>query len=161
MYELNTSWVLWYHSIKDTSWKKSSYTKFYTFTNLIDYSLFEDCIQTNHLQNGMFFLMREGIFPNWEDPDNSEGCCISFKIPGQTIKEEFCKILLHCITEDILVDHNNFEELNGFSISPKKEFNIAKLWMRNKQDKYSHLLKEISPCLIEKDCMIKENIVDS
>ena len=44
------------------------------------------------------------IFPNWEDPDNSEGCCISFKIPGKTIKEEFCKILLHCITEDILID---------------------------------------------------------
>ena len=76
--------------------------------------------------------------------------------------EEFCKILLHCITEDIiLVDPNNFEELNGFSIAPKKEFNIAKLWMRNKQDKYSHLLKEVSPCLVEKDCMIKENIVDS
>jgi hypothetical protein len=96
-----------------------------------------------------------------EDPDNSEGCCISFKIPGKTIKEEFCKILLHCITEDILMDPNNFEELNGFSISPKKEFNIAKLWMRNKQDKYSDLLKEVSPCLVEKDCMIKENIVDS
>ena len=73
---------------------KSSYKKIYTFTSLLDYNLFEDIIQLNHLQNGMFFLMREGIFPNWEDPDNSEGCCISFKIQGQTIKEEFCKILL-------------------------------------------------------------------
>ena len=69
--------------------------------------------------------------------------CISFKIPGQTIKEEFCKILLHCLTEDIVDDPDNFEELNGFSIAPKKEFNIAKLWMRNKQDKYSHLLKKL------------------
>ena len=40
MYELNTPWILWYHSIKDTSWKKSSYTKIYTFRNLLDYSLF-------------------------------------------------------------------------------------------------------------------------
>ena len=157
MYELNTSWILWYHSIKDNSWKKSSYTKFYTFNNLLDYSIFEEIIQTNHLQNGMFFLMREGIFPNWEDPDNSEGCCISFKISGQTIKEEFCKILLFCLTEDILHDPENWEELNGFSIAPKKEFNIAKMWMRNKQSKYTSLMKEIEPCLLNKDCMIKNN----
>ena len=42
MYELNTSWVLWFHSVRDSSWKKSSYTKFYTFNNLLDYSLFKD-----------------------------------------------------------------------------------------------------------------------
>ena len=115
MYELNTSWVLWYHSIKDTSWKKSSYTKFYTFTNLVDYSLFEDCIQTNHLQNGMFFLMREGIFPNWEDPDNSEGCCISFKIPGQTIKEEFGQVFITDTNE------NRLKELEKSIINKQKQ----------------------------------------
>ena len=159
MYELNTSWVLWYHSIKDTSWTKSSYKEFFTFANLHDYTLFKDVIQLNHLQNGMFFLMRKGIFPNWEDPDNSEGCCISFKIPGHTIKDEFCKILLHCITEDILKDVGTWEELNGFSIAPKKEFNIAKMWMRSKHKKYKSLMKEIEPCLLDKDCMIKDNIV--
>ena len=144
MYELNTSWILWYHSIKDTTWTKSSYKQFYTFNNLYDYKLFEELIQLNHLQNGMFFLMREGIFPNWEDPDNSEGCCISFRIPGQTIKEEFCKILLHCLTEDILLDPDTWEELNGFSIAPKKEFNIAKLWMRNKQKNVSKICNRVS-----------------
>ena len=159
MYELNTSWVLWCHSITDTSWNKSSYKEIFTFKNLVDYSLFEDIIQTNHLQNAMFFLMREGIFPNWEDPDNSEGCCLSFKIPGETIKEEFCKILLYCMTEDILQDPTKFEELNGFSIAPKKEFNIAKLWMRNKHKKYTTLLKEITPHLLENGCQIKNNIV--
>ena len=51
MYELNTSWVLWYHSIKDTSWTKSSYKQMFTFTTIYDYSIFEDVIQLNHLQN--------------------------------------------------------------------------------------------------------------
>jgi len=158
MYELNTPWILWYHSIKDTTWTKSSYKEFYTFNNLYDYSLFIDIIEKNHLQNGMFFLMRGGIFPNWEDPDNSEGCCVSFKIPGETTKEEFCRILLHCLTEDILKDPDTWEELNGFSIAPKKEFNIAKLWMRNKQKKYSDFMEEIEPNLLEKDCLIKDNV---
>ena len=160
MYKLNTSWVLWYHSIKDNSWTKSSYKKFYTFNNLYDYSVFQDIIKLNHLQNGMFFLMREGIFPNWEDPDNSEGCCISFKVPGETIKEEFCKILLHCLSEDILINPDSWEELNGFSIAPKKEFNITKFWMRNKQTNYTDLMEEIGPCIFEKDCMIKNNIAE-
>tara|TARA_B100000035_G_C20991356_1_gene550307 strand:- start:537 stop:1019 length:483 start_codon:yes stop_codon:yes gene_type:complete len=160
MYELNTSWILWFHSIKDTSWTKSSYTKFYTFHNLLDYKLFEGVIQLNHLQNGMFFLMRDGIFPNWEDPDNSEGCCISFKIPGEMIKSEFCKILLHCLSEDILKNPDDWEELNGFSIAPKKEFNITKLWMRNQQNNYTNLIKELPPYLLEKDSMIKKNITN-
>jgi len=103
--------------------------------------------------------MRDGIFPNWEDPDNSEGCCISFRIPGETIKEEFCKILLSCLTEDILKDPNDSEELNGFSIAPKKEFNIAKLWMRNKQTKYTDLMEKIEPNLLNKDCIIKKNVL--
>lgn len=160
MYDLNTPWILWYHSIKDTSWKKNSYKEIYKFETIYDYSLFEDCIQLNHLQNGMFFLMRDGIFPNWEDPDNSEGCCISFKIPGDKIKNEFSKILLQCLSEDILKDPDTWEELNGFSIAPKKEFNIAKLWMRNKQTKYSDLMEEIKPYLVEKECMIKNNIAE-
>ena len=44
-------------------------------------------------------------------------------------------------------------------ILPKKESNIAKLWMKNKQSKYTDLMK-VSPCLLEKDCMIKDNIVE-
>ena len=32
--------------------------------------------------------------------------------------------------------------------------------MRNKQSKYTDLMKEVSPCLLEKDCMIKDNIVE-
>ena len=160
MYKLDSQWNLWYHSINDSNWEKSSYKKLIQLKTLYDYKLIVSCFKKNHYQNGMFFLMKDGIFPNWEDPDNSEGCCISFKIPGQTIKDEFCKILLHCITEDILIDPYNHEELNGFSIAPKKEFNIAKLWMRNKQSKYTDLMKEVSPCLLEKDCMIKDNIVE-
>ena len=88
--KLNTKWILWYHSIKDSSWKKSSYTKFFTFSNLIDYSIFEETVQTNHLQNGMF-LMREGIFPNWEDPDNSDDVVYHLKYQDKLLKKNFVK----------------------------------------------------------------------
>ena len=160
MNNLKINWDLWYHSINDNNWKKDSYKKISNIESLCDYQYIKQTFQQDHYQNGMFFCMKEDIFPNWEDPDNSEGCCISFKIPGKTIKEEFCKILLHCITEDIMNDPEQYEELNGFSIAPKKEFNIAKMWMRNKQSKYTDLMKEVSPCLLDKDCMIKDNIAE-
>jgi len=160
MYELNTSWVLWYHSLKDPNWTKTGYQQVFELHNLVDYKIVEGILKTNHLQNGMFFLMRKGIFPNWEDPDNTEGCCISFRIPGEGIIQEFCKIILRCITEDILQDPIEFEELNGISISPKKEFNIVKLWMRHKQSKYATILREIEPCLLEGLCQIKDNVAE-
>ena len=59
-----------------------------------------------------------------------------------------------------MLDPDTWEELNGFSIAPKKEFNIAKLWMRNKQKKYIDLMEEIEPNLLDKDCMIKNNVVE-
>ena len=81
-YQLNTNWCLWYHSINDTNWNKNSYQNLYTIKNLYDLKSLNDSIEKIHLQNGMFFFMRENIFPTWEDPDNREGCCISFKISG-------------------------------------------------------------------------------
>ena len=43
MYELNTSWVLWYHSLKDTTWTKSSYKQLFEINTLTDYKLLEGC----------------------------------------------------------------------------------------------------------------------
>ena len=78
----------------------------------------------------MLFLMRENIFPTWEDINNKNGACFSFKIPKKFILNEWNQLLLKCITENI--DNNNYNNINGISISPKKEYNIIKIWIRNK-----------------------------
>ena len=83
----------------------------------------------------MFFCMKKNIFPNWEDPLNRQGGCLSFKVPAKDIMKEWNQILLYCINNNILTEKNN--EVNGISISPKKEFNIIKIWFRlNKSDEY-------------------------
>lgn len=157
MYEINTPWVIWYHRINDKEWGNSSYKKLFTIHNLLDYKLAEKYIQKNHLQNSMLFVMRDDIFPRWEDPDNINGCCISFKIPSQNLDRDFFRALLACISEDIHKDDGMFHELNGISISPKKEFNIIKFWMRHKQPSYGSLLKEIKPILLNNNCLIRGN----
>ena len=156
-YQLNTNWCLWYHSINDTNWNKNSYQNLYTIKNLYDLKSLNDSIEKIHLQNGMFFLMRENIFPTWEDPDNREGCCISFKISGGILKEQWDFIMNNILIEDILKDKSNSEYLNGISISPKKEFNIVKLWLRKNDENYTDHLKEYEPCFTKDKSLIKKH----
>ena len=62
-YNLKSKWVLWYHSLKNTNWDNKSYVKVIELKTLLDYKLLEEVMRINHLQNGMFFLMRGEIFP--------------------------------------------------------------------------------------------------
>jgi len=156
-YQLNTNWCLWYHSIKDTNWKKNSYKKIYTIRNLYDLKAMNDIIQTIHLQNSMFFIMREDIFPTWEDPDNREGSCISYKIPNALLKGQFNMILNHILSEDILLDKKNSEYINGLSIIPKKEFNIVKLWLRKHDENYTDSIKEYEPHFVKTKAFLKKH----
>tara|TARA_B100001094_G_scaffold332511_1_gene404938 strand:+ start:578 stop:1054 length:477 start_codon:yes stop_codon:yes gene_type:complete len=123
---INSSWKLWYHSITDNNWTKKSYNKLFDIRDLCDYKLISDTFKQNHYQNGMFFLMRNDIFPNWEDPLNRLGGCLSFKVPSNRIIENWNQLVLRCITANLLNQENDV--INGISISPKKEFNIIKIW---------------------------------
>ena len=101
--------------------------------------------------------MREGIFPTWEDPDNREGCCVSFKVPGSVLNEKWQEIMNRVLTEDILKDKSRADCLNGISISPKKEFNIVKLWLRGDGGEYTDLLKEYPAQFTKEKALIKKH----
>ena len=85
--------------------------------------------------------MKKGIFPNWEDPDNRNGGCLSFKIPSTNIIKEWNTLLLKCIKGGI-VNPEYLDEINGISISPKKEFNIIKIWLKNHTFEYAKNFQE-------------------
>jgi len=101
----------------------------------------------------MFFLMKNDIFPTWEDPKNRMGGCISFKYDNN-ILNEWLKILLVSITDD-LSEYNN--EINGLSISPKKEFNIIKVWIKDDKKDYRILIKEYEPFMKLDKCIYKKH----
>ena len=152
-YLLKNKWVLWYHSLKNKSWDNNSYVKVVEIKSLLDYKLLEDIMRINHLQNGMFFLMKNDIFPTWEDPKNRMGGCISFKYDNN-ILNEWLKILLLCITDN-LSDFN--KEINGLSMAPKKEFNILKIWIKNDSKDYKTLIKQYEPFIKLDKCIYKKH----
>tara|TARA_B100000686_G_scaffold355024_2_gene469177 strand:+ start:230 stop:706 length:477 start_codon:yes stop_codon:yes gene_type:complete len=158
MNQIKDKWVLWYHSINDTNWGKNSYQKIYMINDLYDYQFIQDIFRQDHYQNGMFFCMKEGIFPNWEDPDNRSGGCLSFKVTSNKVISEWNTLLLKCIINEILYENN--EEVNGISISPKKEFNIIKIWFKDDNFEYKNFFRndKESPISLENSLYKKHDV---
>jgi len=154
-YKLKNKWTLWYHSINNKEWTNDSYVKVIELRTLLDYKLLENIFRINHLQNGMFFIMKNDIFPTWEDPNNRLGGCISFKYDNNILKE-FLKLLLLCITNN-LSTKENINEINGLSIAPKKEFNIVKIWTKNYDKNYNEIVKEYEPFVKYDKCIYKKH----
>lgn len=156
-YAIENQWDLWFHSIKNTKWDKSSYKKIYTIKNYLDFGVLDNIFKQNHYQNGMFFVMKSGIFPNWEDPENRLGGCLSFKVKSSNVIECWNDILFKCISGKSMRDLN--DKINGLSISPKKEFNIIKLWFSEKDVNYKDNFIEFSDLNIN-NSLYKAHSVD-
>ena len=76
--QLNDTWCFYFHDPYNTEWDFKSFkliTSIKTVDNFI--SIF-DCYK-DILSKGMFFIMREGILPIWEDELNKKGGCFSYK----------------------------------------------------------------------------------
>jgi len=156
-YKLESSWILWNHGLKDNNWNNDSYKQIFTINNLYDYKILDEIINSNILQNTMFFIMRENIFPTWEDKNNRNGCCASFKIPSKYIKNSWNNLLKNMIGENIHNNIENYKYITGISITPKKEFNIIKIW-------FSKIIKDVKSIINindtyinSKNCRIKKN----
>ena len=51
----------------------------------------------------------------------------------------------------------DYDNINGISIAPKKEFNIIKLWLRNHDENYINKLKQYEPFFIKEKALIKKH----
>jgi len=155
-YILNQNWSLWFHSIKDTSWDETSYTKLIDIQNIFDLKYIIDSLKKENFHNSMFFVMKKGIFPNWEDKKNINGSCLSLKIPKNYIQTTWDTLLIRLITNSIFFDTYKQQYLNGISITPKKEFNIVKFWFE-KNIKNLKGIQENKPYIQNKNYLYKKN----
>lgn len=119
---LNNEFSFWFHNPNDTNWSIESYHEILHFTTVEEFWVLINNINNYLIENGMFFIMKEGIMPIWEDEKNLNGGCVSLRIPKIGCKDLWVKFLAYFIS-------NNLDsKINGISISPKKNFNIIKLW---------------------------------
>ena len=68
---------------------------------------------------GMFFLMKKGIVPIFEDPNNINGGYWSLRITKKDSFEYWQKILYYLCIDSISINKDYEHKINGVSISPK------------------------------------------
>lgn len=128
---LNDIWSVYFHDISNPSWTMESYVRLGTMNTVDEFVAYRDAIET-YITRGMFFIMREHVFPCWDDPFNINGETISIKILKCNVSDTWGHLAAHAVGEVFFgKGRDNLScNVNGISISPKKSFCIIKIWMK-------------------------------
>lgn len=127
--KLNDKWNIYYHLQNDKCWDLSSYKLITILQNVYDVIFINNQLSNNIIKHCILFIMRNGITPTWEDPKNRSGGAFSFKVYNKNVPivwKDLCYLLCG---ETLIDDDEIYKNVNGISISPKKNFCIIKIWM--------------------------------
>lgn len=131
---LSHKWTLWAHLPDDhLHWDMSSYIEIATISTIEEIKgLFEN-LPNGLVESCMLFFFREGIMPRYEDPANEHGGFFSYKISNKHVSLVWKQMAYAMVggwlsTQDIVTN-----QINGITISPKKNFCIIKTWMATDQ----------------------------
>lgn len=127
---LDDLWCLYFHDPDDRDWTFGSYKRICTISTAEEFWGVHNSIRS-HLDRGMFFIMREHVFPCWDDAMNIEGGCISFMSMKTNLQHEWEDMCAKMLTERLTKEDVPSEIVNGLSISPKNDFCIIKIWLAN------------------------------
>jgi len=124
-------WVLWAHLPHDTDWSLASYIKISELESMEQVISLYNSIPPLMTRNCMLFLMRKNVNPTWEDPQNRQGGCFSFKVNNKQVPNVWRDLSYVLTGETVTNDHKFQQSITGITISPKKSFCILKIWTCN------------------------------
>ena len=130
-YLLSDKWVLWAHLPHDTDWSLKSYYSISNFDTLNECILLNCKFEDKFIINCMLFLMKDGINPMWEDPNNRNGGCFSFKVNNNEASNAWKQLFYSVVCNQISDNNELNENICGITISPKKSFCIIKIWLKS------------------------------
>ena len=135
LHNLLSEWTLWAHLPHDTDWSLKSYKNISSINSVEEIIALYDAVPEKVVKNCMLFLMKGGVNPTWEDPQNAKGGCFSYKISNTYVNNVWIK-LSYTLVGESLISKTNKNNITGITISPKKNFCIIKIWMSdcNNQD---------------------------
>lgn len=124
-------WTLWAHLPKNNDWTIHSYIKVYDIVYAEDVITIMNALPNTLLENCMFFLMKKGITPTWEDKYNRDGGVFSYKVVCKNVGVCFRELAFALVGETLSKSLEFNASVTGITISPKKNFCIVKIWMTN------------------------------
>jgi hypothetical protein len=126
--QMNNKWNLWYHSLNDNNWSIDSYHLISSIVTIED--LIYIIKNIKNINNGLYFIMKAGISPIYEDKHNINGGYWSFRINKKFIFNKWIDIIYYMV----IINFNNddiYKDINGISLSPKVNNSIIKIWNNN------------------------------
>ena len=154
---LDDKWTLWAHLPHDTDWTVKSYKKIMTFDSIESAIVLYETMPEKMIKNCMLFLMRDGIQPTWEDERNRNGGCFSYKVSNKVIVNAWKKASFAIIGETITEEMKLSKQINGITISPKKNFCIVKIWLSSCVCKNPQKIHEL-PGITSQGCLFKKHV---
>ena len=124
--KLKNKWVLWFHKINDNAWNLESYQRVCEVETYNDLTFVMNTLK--NITAGMFFFMKDGINPVFEDPSNMNGGYWSLRINKKDAVEYWRKLIYYLCFENITTSDEYETKINGLTISPKINNCIFKIW---------------------------------
>jgi translation initiation factor 4E len=154
---LSDKWTLWAHLPHNTDWSIKSYIPIYTFASVEETMAVTETLPPVLIENCMLFLMKEGIKPTWEDPQNRNGGCFSYKVSNKNVAKIW-KELTYVTVGGTLSNHASYvNKVTGITISPKKNFCIIKIWMSDCSNQNPEVVTSELKGLISQGCLFKKH----
>ena len=157
-HSLSNNWTLWAHLPHNTDWSLNSYIPISTFTNVEETIGVTETLPPVLVENCMLFIMKEGVKPIWEDPNNRNGGSFSYKILNKNVYNVWKELTYALVGGTISKQQGFINCVTGITISPKKSFCIIKIWMADcKHQNPSIVTTEVNG-LIPQGCLFKKHI---
>lgn len=146
--KMSNSWTFWYHTHDTKDWSRESYKIIHKVKTAEELWGVFKLITPQHFENGMFFIMKDDIFPDWKSPENENGGFWSIKIDTRTDNNilNILKIWVNYLVTGRIVSKNSCIIVHGISISPKNSHCVLKVWIRDKKFvKFNNMLSNELP----------------
>jgi len=132
--EFAHSWVYYYHDGTGDDYSKESFEKLAVIDSV--YELWDFFKQIKNVQDGLSFLVREGVSPCWDDPINSHLWWIKRK---NLSPEEACgawaDLAISTVGISVFKNHKEYlDTINSISVAYKDGDYVFKIMMNSKVD---------------------------
>ena len=155
--ELSDKWTLWAHLPHDTDWSIISYKKIHTVSSVEETIAIIETLPAILVQNCMLFWMRDGIKPTWEDEKNRNGGCFSYKVINKTVTDSWRELTYSILGNTISKQASFVDKVTGFTISPKKNFCIIKIWMADCANQNPAIIISEIKGIVSQGCIFKKH----
>lgn len=128
--DLNEVWDIYYRDPASRDWSLNSYKKFGEIRDLEGLKQVIGSIPDDKIKGGYICIMRNGIKPVYEDPENENGGAWTFKMSGDELVKNWKDYLIYILTDNLIKNTKGDNCVNGLVLCPKRNFSIMQIWTK-------------------------------